>query len=340
MYSDLLDMKKYVHTSSLFIGLFAVISLVIGGAHTTHAQAGTGQALEIGPPVISLTADPGQVITTNISLRDISSGDLLVTNEINDFVAGGEDGTPKVILEEDSSNPYSLKSWITPIPQLLLKPKEIKSLKITISVPANASPGGYFGVIRFTGTPPELEGTGVSLSASLGSLVLIKVNGDAKEQLAIEDFYVATGDTKGTLFEATPLNFVERLKNTGNIQEQPSGLVTVKDMFGNTVATLPINQPARDILPDSIRKFDQPLDNTVIGNKILFGYYTASLDVTYGSDKNKLTSSIGFWIIPYKLIGLIIVLLIVAFLGLRFGIRRYNRHIIAKAKSSKPSKKR
>lgn len=333
-------MKKNNLFTSLSLGLFVAAATVIGFSTPSFAQAGTGQALEIAPPVISLTADPGQTITTNISLRDISSGDLLVTNEVNDFVAGGEDGTPRVILDEDSSNPYSLKSWITTIPQILLKPKEIKSIKVTISVPANASPGGYFGVIRFTGTPPELEGTGVSLSASLGSLILIKINGDAKEQLAIEDFYVANGDSKGSLFEATPLNFVERIKNTGNIQEQPAGLVTIKDMFGNVVATLPVNQPPRDILPDSIRKFEQPLDSSVIGNRILFGYYTASLDVTYGAEKQTLTSSTSFWIIPYKLIGLVIVLLIVGFLGLRFAIRRYNRHIIAKAKSSKPTKKR
>lgn len=324
-----------ISLSAIVIGLIAATPAV----RAQSAAPGSGQALEIGPPVLSLTADPGQVITATISLRDISTSDLVVTNQINDFVAGGEDGTPRVILEEDASSPFSLKTWITPIPQTTLKPKEIKNINVTITVPSNASPGGYFGVIRFTGTPPELEGTGVSLSASLGSLVFLKVNGDAKEELGIEEFYIQSGGTRGVLFEATPLNFVERIKNTGNIQQQPSGLVTIKDMFGNVVATLPVNQPPRDILPDSIRKFEQPLDSSVIGNRILFGYYTADLEVTYGVDGKKLSSSTSFWIIPYKLIGLVIVLLIVGFLVLRFTIRRYNRHIIAKAKST-PSKRR
>lgn len=116
-----------------------------------------GQALEIGPPVMNLSADPGETIKTKISLRDISSTSLIVQGTVNDFVAGGEDGTPKILLEEGETSPYSFKKWVTPLSQLTLKPKQIKDLPITISVPSNASPGGYYGVIRFTATPPELE---------------------------------------------------------------------------------------------------------------------------------------------------------------------------------------
>lgn len=316
--------------AAVFVGLFTTSATVNAQATSTSS----GQALEIGPPVINLSADPGTKVTTTISLRDVSPTSLLVTGEVNDFVASGEDGTPKIILD-DSVSPYSLKQWVSPLPVLTLKPKEIKTLTITINVPADASPGGYYGVIRFTGTPPDLEGAGVSLSASLGSLVLLTVNGEAKEGLEIEEFSVSHDSKTGTLFEAIPLNFIQRLKNTGNIHEEPTGLVTVKDMFGNTVATLPINQPARDILPQSIRKFEVPLDSTVIGNKILFGLYTADLTVTYGTDKQTLTSSITFWVIPYTLIGIIVIALIGGFIALRILIKRYNRHIISKAKNQR-----
>ncbi len=319
------------------VSLSAIVIGVITTAPLSHAQAATnsGQALEIGPPVINLSADPGTTVKATISLRDISSTSLFVTSSFNDFVAGGEDGTPKILLDEDATSAYSLKQWVAPISTLTLKPREIKTITLTINVPANASPGGYYGVVRFTGTPPDLDGAGVSLAASLGSLILLKVNGDAKEALGIEEFFISHNGTKGTLFEAAPLVFTERLKNTGNIQEQPSGLVTIKDMFGNTVATLPINQPPRDILPDSIRKFEQSLDETVIGNRILFGLYNAELNVTYGTDKQTLTKSLSFWVIPYTLIGIIIVGLIVAFFGLRHLIKRYNRYILKQAKKHK-----
>lgn len=298
------------------------------------AQPGSGQALEIAPPVIYLTADPGQTLKTQIYLRDIAATNLIVSGEANDFVANGENGAPKVILNNDTNNPYSMKSWVVPPANLLLVPREVKTMSLTINVPSTASPGGHYGIIRFTGTPPELQGAGVSLNASLGALILLTVNGKITNSLSVKEFSVNHGGKSGTLFESGPLNFVERLQNTGNVHEQPAGLVTITDMFGKKIATLPINEPPRNILPASIRRFEEPLDKTVIGNKRLFGKYTAKLDLTYGGNK-KLSSSIVFWVIPYKLIAIIIIVLIIGFFALRYSLRRYNAHIVSKAHGRK-----
>jgi hypothetical protein len=318
--------------AALIIGVFVTTPI-----HAVAAPAGSGQALEIGPPVLNLSADPGTSVNASISIRDVSSTDLLVTGQVNDFVASGEDGTPKIILDNTVSK-YSFKSWVAPFGNLVLKPREIKTFNININVPRNASPGGYYGVIRFTGTPPNLDGTGVSLSASVGTLVLLKVNGTAKESINIAEFSASHSGHTGTLFEAAPIVFTERFKNIGNIQEQPTGLVTVKDMFGNTVVTLPVNDSRKDVLPDSIRKFTSSLDSTNIGNKILFGLYHADMSVTYGSNNEKLTSSITFWVIPYTLIGITIAALIIGFIALRTGIKRYNRYIISQVQKNNKHK--
>lgn len=315
-----------ISLSLLVVGLLVVPSK----AHAVTSSTGSGQALEIGPPVINLSVDPGKTVTTQISLRDVSSTSLLVNGQINDFIASGEDGTPKILLDGTTS-PYSFKAWVAPLTSLTLQPKQIKTLTVSISVPANASPGGYYGVVRFTGTPPGLDGTGVSLAASLGSLILLTVNGQAKESLSIAEFSANNGGNAMTLFQSAPINFIQRIKNSGNIQEEPTGLVTITDMFNNKVATLPINQPPGNVLPSSIRKFSVPLDSTVIGNRILFGLYHADLTVTYGADKQTLASSFTFWVIPYTLIIVIVVALVVAFFVLRTLIRRYNRAIIARA---------
>lgn len=335
---------RIISALSLFVlamGFIFITTNQPASAQTT--QSGSGQALEIGPPVINLSGDPGQTIKTNISIRNIAATSLLVKSQINDFTAGDkEDGTPKILLEENETSPYSFKTWLTPIPQMTLKSKELKTITITISIPQTASPGGYYGVIRFTGTPPELEGTGVSLSASLGSLVLIKVNGEAKESMEVEEFVATQNGTPGSLFQSAPVVFVERLKNTGNIHETPSGVVTVKDMFGNVVATLGVNQPPRDVLPSSVRKFESSLDSSNLGNKILFGLYQAELSVNYGTGDSKktVTSTLSFWVIPYTLILFLLGILVIGFFVLRFLIRRYNRHIISKAKSTSTPKKK
>jgi len=327
-------MKK-ISILRIAIALGLITCLLTGNQTVMAADANNGQALEIAPPVLILTADPGQTISAKITVRNISGGKLVVTGQINDFVAAGEDGTPKILMDETNTekNPYSIIDWISPMPKLDLISKQVATLPITITVPDNASPGGHYGVVRFTGVAPELEGTGVSLSASLGSLILVRVSGAIKDELSISDYYATQDNKKGTFFESAPLTIALKLKNTGNIHEQPSGLITVTDMFGRKLATLGVNatSPQGNILPSSTRLFSQKLDSTVIGNKILFGRYKADLKVTYGTDKTVLTDSITFWVIPYRLIGLGVIILVGGFLGLRFAIRRYNDHIIKKS---------
>jgi hypothetical protein len=297
-----------------------------------------GQALEIAPPVIYLTANPGQTVKTQIFLRDISSGDLIVTGQANDFTASGEDGTPKILLDGDAPSPYSLKNWIAAPASLRLIPKEVKTMAITINVPASGSPGGHYGIIRFTATPPSLKNSGVSLSTSLGALVLLTVNGKVNENLNIKELSVNHDGKTGKTFQSGPLNFVTRLENTGNVHEQPTGQITITNMFGKKLAAINVNLPPRNILPGSIRKFTSPLDSSVIGNKKLFGRYTAQIKVTYGQDKKVLTSSTTFWVIPYKLIAGLILLLIAGFFALRFALRRYNRYILKQASNKKRRK--
>lgn len=301
-------------------------------AATPSANQNVGQALEIAPPVLNLKADPGEVVKTTISLRDVSTSPLVVRNQINDFVAAGEDGTPKLLIDENGnaqSSPYSLKDWVQPLPQFTLQPREVNQLPVTIRVPANAAPGGYYAVVRFTASPPGLDGNGVSLSASLGTLILLRVNGDAKEGMKVEEFSATKNGSPNWLFESAPINFITRLKNEGSSHEQPTGQAAVKDMFGNAVANINFNLSRNNILPGSIRKFEQPLDSSVIGNRVLFGRYTADLTMSYGTQGQTMTASTSFWVIPYRLIGFAILLIIIAFVVIRIALKRYTERVVA-----------
>ena len=163
-------MYKRVITVFIILAVFIAPSVV-------KAQTPTaGQGLEISPPLVDLKADPGQTINANLRIRNVTNQTLAVSSEVNDFTAGGEDGQPKLLLEEGEVSPYSVKGWVSTIPEVTLRPGEQKQVVIKMSVPSNASPGGHYGVVRFTGTPPGLEGTGVSLSASIGQLILVNVS--------------------------------------------------------------------------------------------------------------------------------------------------------------------
>lgn len=312
------------------VAIYSVASPVALAATRTNLP-NAGQALEIAPPIASLTVNPGQTVSVPIYLRDISKTNLIVTGEANDFVAAGEDGTPKLLLDGTDAGPYSMKNWVTSLPSLNLVPQEIKAMTVTLKVPKDASPGGHYGVIRFTATPPDLNTTGVSLSASLGALMLVTVSGKISENLSLSGFSTSQNGHASSFFEAAPLNFTEVFKNAGNIHEQPTGQIIIKDMLGRTLAGININTPPHYILPASSRKFEEALDQHAIGNKMLFGRYTATMSVTYGADKQALTSSLVFWVIPYRLIGAAAVLIVGGFFILRFLVKRYNQHIIAQS---------
>ena len=322
---------------TILAALAFVLSVSIVMPAVTHAVdqgQSVGQALEIAPPVLNIKANPGDVVKSTISLRDVSTSPLVVRNQINDFVAAGEDGTPKLLLDEEGAepSPYSLKEWIQPLPQFTLQPREVNQLPVTIRVPANAAPGGYYAVVRFTASPPGIDGSGVSLSASLGTLILLRVNGDAKEDVKIEEFAATKNGSKKSLFESPPITFLARIKNNGSSHEQPSGQITIKDMFGNATANVNVNLAQNNILPASIRKFQQPLDSTVIGNKILFGRYTADLKMSYGSQGQTITANTSFWVIPYRLIGFGLLVLIIVIVFIRIALKRYTERVVERSR--------
>jgi len=322
----------------LIVTTITLVASVSGANQMAYAatnQQSVGQALEIAPPIVNLTVSPGQTTSVRIYIRDVSTTNLIVTGQANDFVAAGEDGTPKLLLNDNGSDPYSMKNWITDLPSLTLIPREIKAMTITLKVPQNATPGGHYGVVRFTATPPDLKDTGVSLSASLGALLLVTVTGTISENLSVQEFSVNQNEQTGSFFESAPLNFLERFKNSGNIHEQPTGQVVVTDMLGHKFAVLTVNQSSSNVLPNSIRKYEEKLDETVIGDKKMFGRYTAELKVTYGESKKTLTSTVSFWVIPYKLILFTLLGLVLAFFGMRTLIRSYNRRIVAKAQRTR-----
>lgn len=323
---------RFLSTALALLVLGSVFTPIAYAATTTDDQTSSSQALEISPPVVNLSGNPGETVKTQISIRDVANVPLVVKGQVNDFVASDEDGIPKILLNDGEESPYSMKSWFGPLSQLNLEPKKIQNLTVTINIPANAAPGGYYSTIRFTATAPGVDGSGVSLSASLGALILMRVKGDANEALSIAEFTTIDSNGKSAwLFEGIPVDFLLRAKNDGNLHQQPVGQATIKDMFGNTVGLVNINLERKNVLPGSTRKFEAPLDKAVLGDRMLFGRYTADLVITYGTNSQKTTMSISFWVIPWKLILIIIATLVGGFFLVRFGLRRYNDYILSRA---------
>ena len=321
-------------TSALYI-LVATSSPILMGsalAATPPAVSTLGQGIEISPPVIELKADPGQSVVATIRLRNITKNDLLAKGKADDFGAKGEDGQPQILLDEKDATPYSLKFWIESVPNLRLSPQKIETVSIKINVPKNAEPGGHYGVVRFTALPPELEGiSGVALSASIGTLILLNVSGDVKNSAKYVDFYVGKQSKDGAIkksgfYEYGPISFVERIQNDGNVHVKPIGNVEVFDIFGRKIDSIAVNDPPRNILPASTRRFDQSWTK-----RWLLGRYRAVANLSYDG-KTLQTKEIFFWVIPYRMLLALLAAAIVLVWLLRKGLKSYNQYVIRQAR--------
>lgn len=287
-----------------------------------------GEGLQISPAVKELQAFPGQSATMVISLKNVAGQELIARPEVDDFGASGESGQPKIYPAGEDNGRFSLRTWVQPLGDIRIGANQVKDITITIKVPVNAEPGGHYGVIRFTALPPSLEGTGVALSASIGTLVLMKVPGNVTELLKYDSFFTAnakSGNEQG-FFQSGPVKFVQRIQNAGTVHERPKGHLIIKNMFGKQVADLAVNSTNGAVLPDSVRRYDETWSQ-----KGLLGHYTATANLVYANGKVLESNVASFWVVPVIPALIILAILVALFFGLRYGIRRYNAHILKQA---------
>jgi hypothetical protein len=318
--------------------VFAVSILVLSGLATTHANAqatsaGAAQGLQISPALVELNATPGKTYTVTLHVTNVTASDLAYGTSADDFNAADETGTPHILLDSTLPSTVSIRSWIASIAPFTLRAGKSQVITAQITVPTNAEPGGHYGVLRFSGSAPELKDTGVGLSASAGVLMLIRVDGAITEKASLASFFSETNGTQSSFFESGPLTFVTRIKNDGNIHVKPIGSIELRDAFGGLVTTMPVNADKSNVLPSSTRRFEAQYNNTW-----MFGLYTANLTLGYGTTGQAITSTISFWVIPYKLILICLLVLATVIFILARMVRVYNRRIIAKSKNEDTTK--
>ena len=290
------------------------------------ARADSGGGIEIAPVLVEVSATPGQTITTSIRLRNVAKIPFFLTPHMDDFTAKGEDGEPMVLGDSETAPSYSMKSWIVSPGDIELVPNVYKTVAVTINVPKDAEPGGHYGVIRFASDQAKgKNNTGVSLTASVGTLLLVKVSGKINESLEYLTFHAGSGSGATHFFQKSPITFTQRVRNNGNIHEKITGQLVILDSSGKKVAGLNINEKRGNILPSSVRAFSETWKTNAI-----FGHFTATAHLAYASGKTLESPIISFWIIPYKLIGFGILGLILLYGLLRILGSRY-RFSVSKA---------
>ncbi len=324
-------MNKLSITSKLALAAVFGSSLLapIALAQTQSTNSSTSVGLEVSAPLYDFTIKPGDNVQDIIKIKNVGPNPTTYYPEVLDFKSNDTDGTPIFLKSGEDSGTYSLAKWISFTKEsVTVNPNASEAFNFNVTVPANAEPGGHYAGILFSTEPGKTTGTGLSLATKVGSLVLVRVAGSAKEAASIKSF---TTDKQS--YESAKVKFNLLLTNSGNVHIQPKGIVTIRNIFGGTVAAVDVNQIGAKILPTSDRKFAVNWEDP--GFKV--GYYTATAVLTYGNPAQTMTAQVSFWVLPWKtLLIALALILIIAFL-LTLAIQRYNRWVIAQAaKNKKP----
>jgi hypothetical protein len=329
-------------------GSTGILAIAIGLLGVLGSVA-TAKALTISPPSIEFTVQPGNQAEFVVKLYNESADKQTLFIDATTFTAGPEEGIPAY---DFASPKEDIATWIKLDPSpIILEPQARKEVTISINVPADAAPGGHYGVVAFSSAPPTAEGAEkpqVAISQGIGTLLLVRVEGEVIESATLTSFLTAANCNR------LPATFTTVYQNTGNIHLKPTGTVTITGMFKKSATILTVNPTKTSTLPKSSRTYKAVWGNenavkTTASNvwakfwqeygnersNFAFGKYTASLALTAGQAGAVVTNAtVTFWVIPWHILvvwGLGIILLIIVLILL---VRRYNHWVVTKAQDT------
>ena len=338
--------------------ILTICLLAIGGIFSASSVL----AMTISPPVQEFAADPGTVEKGVVKLYNDENNTRILYADIRPFTARGEKGEPG--FSDAKIEDYMLASWIhLEKTQITLEPGQRIEVPYIISVPWGAEAGGHYAAIFWSTQAPNVKGTGVAIASKIGSLILLRVQGEVIEQGRLLEFSLKE---KKKFYAHLPIDFIVRFENTGNVHLKPFGMIEISDMFypvrnlfsdgvgkknGGVLVNTAISpegaeMPIGNVLPQSKRMFEIGwVKNKAIESPQTFlekvryekenfalGKYEGVLNLEYGSQQQEIQRKIVFWIFPWHLILVCLSGFVFLILFIVFGIKRYNRWIVKRAK--------
>ena len=333
----------------LLVAASAVFLLVAIPASTAGA-ASNGLGIT---PRKNYTLQPGAHVNDTLYINNLSKTEPLnVTLRVVDFSAQNQTGSPQLDLHKNApQTPWSIKPFLTMPSNVAVPAGQSVNVPITISIPKDQGAGSYYSAVEYTAQ--NLPGDqNVTLAASSVSLVFVNVPGHAIEHMQLKEFGAfipsfddETGSYSSWFVTTPPKVLAYTLQNQGNVAEQPTGSILLKNMFGKQVKVIDQANPKSELaLIQQTRRFEacvnqgsetsksssgQPQINVVCNTPHLApGRYTAELAVFYGlngSNNQEVMGTATFWYLPAWFLIVVLVIILVIVLAVRALIRKLRR---------------
>lgn len=301
--------------------LVALLMLLVSGADKAYA-------LPIGPDKYYIEAAPGEILDQELFLygkNDLDSPQKLYISTVGMKKIGEEH--EREIYHPAAENENEPANWIDlKIKETTVNPGETITIPWSIT-PKDVGCGTNYAGILISNKPAneEKEGTQLDLQKEIISQVHINIPGKENEEcfegLNTEDFYV---NKKIKIFNYDDIPFVTRIQNEGNILANgPKGFIEIHGL-GDKI-TIPFNPDTLDIYPETTRKFenmwidaDYPHSGSFFEKlgfeltHLRFGRYEARLGISKNVE-SPIIASDHFWIIPWRIIVLILLLILTGY---------------------------
>jgi uncharacterized membrane protein len=277
------------------------------------AMAGSVRAADdivVSPGVFDETGGVRQTIDRQVKIRNNSAAKVELYVVISDL------GSP-------NGAKTTLSNWLEISRGVIsLKPAEEKTLPLKIVVGANAVPGQYHAQMIFAkgGNRWDAE---ASSKNSIQPKVIVNYSLEEKIIDKLNNAYFKTAKPINT---DKKVNFLYSIKNVGNVEQKPSGTISIFNRQGAEVAALPVNGDGLSLDQNAQRDF---VTVWQAGNRV--GKYKAKIEITYGSDNSKsVGDTLYFWVLPRWLLYLLVSILgflAIALAYLFFKIRKPGAYV-------------
>lgn len=275
------------------------VCLIIGLIFFTCCLSRQVWAFVAAPAVIDISGNRGEALESKFTLVNNNEKEETYYFSTLRFEAEGESGSPKFIpFNQDHSE---LPEWISFENSALIVPaKSFVEVPFSVAIPTDIKSGGYYAAITISNSQPPTDASVPTVQAQTAILVFLNVKGENNEQAALLDFSALKilWQTTGTL--------TYRIQNQGNVYLKPEGTIILKDIFGRTVATVDANPEGNRAMTGTTRKIETPFQTSWA-----IGPITAELNLTYGDQQKELSDSVTFWILPWKILSILLTVVIV-----------------------------
>lgn len=277
--------------------------LLLPGAAAAADQA--QNSITLSPSSTSLAVNAGEVSTG--TMKVINEGDSAYDFSVyaRPYGVTNEQYDPDFTTQNINANVYK---WVQfSQTKFHIDPDQSVDVAYTLHVPADAAPGGHYGVLFAETDASTVLSTGVARKNRVGNLLYVTVKGSHIEKGALKDFVLPTWQTSAPMVSSV------RIQNAGNVDFRAKVTTTAKDMFGRIKYSY-TGDPI--ILPDTTRLAEMKWEKAPN-----FGIFNVKQTVEFLNQKHQ---NEGLVLIAPKWAPIVVIVIIIVGAGYAVLRRRNN----------------